>query len=413
MNIQTLLEEIRKPWIDRVSRDLARGIGVRENFEKELARFFSLLEQAILTGDPSWIDPVLFDWANSPTESDLSEGKQNLSTLITRANAFTFDVAKETLSPEESLALLTSTSNIFSYALSKAAHYESDTRVTYMTNELNSIQQKLEQLDRSKSNFISVAAHELKTPLTLIEGYAAMISDMVSDDMASQLLEGVRGGVLRLREIVNDMIDVSLIDNSLLSLNFQPVWLKQSLGLLEKEFNKTCTERKITLKINSFEGDDQLIFADPERIYQALRNVLTNAIKYTPDGGKVTVDGRLLPGFIEIMIKDTGIGISLEDQLTIFEKFNQVGEVSLHSSGKTKFKGGGPGLGLPITRGIIEAHGGTIWVDSPGCDEKTCPGSSFHILLPDRSEATDPKVEKLFANELPSSKSNTTTQDKT
>lgn len=409
MNIQTLLDRIRETWIDRVSRDLARGAGVRENFEKELARFFNLIEQAILTGDPSWIDPVLFDWANSRTESDLSEGKQNLSTLVSRANAFTFDVAKEVLSPEESLELLTATSNIFSYALSKAAHYETDTRVTYMNNELNSIRQKLEQLDRSKSNFISVAAHELKTPLTLIEGYAAMISDMIADDTATQLLEGVRGGVKRLREIVDDMIDVSLIDNSLLSLNFQPFWINQSLGLLAKEFKKTSEERKITLEINSFEGDDQLIFADPERIYQALRNVLMNAIKYTPDGGKVTVDGRLLPGFIEINIKDTGIGISLEDQLTIFEKFNQVGEVSLHSSGKTKFKGGGPGLGLPITRGIIEAHGGTIWVDSPGCDEETCPGSSFHILLPDRSEATDPKVEKLFANELPSSKNSNKT----
>lgn len=400
MNIQTLLSKIREPWIDRVSRDLARGLGVRENFEKELARFFNLLEQAILTGDPSWIDPILFDWANAPTETDLAEGQQNLSTLVARANAFTFDVSKETLSPEEALELLTATSAIFSYALSKAAHYESDKRVSYMANELASIQQKLEQLDRSKSSFISVAAHELKTPLTLIEGYAAMITEMVNDESAAQLLDGIRGGVLRLREIVNDMIDVSLIDNSLLSLNFQPFWVNQSLALLENEFKPICDTRKITLEVRSFEGDNQLIFADPERIYQALRNVLANAIKYTPDDGKIIVDGRLLSGFIEISVKDTGIGISLEDQLTIFENFNQVGEVSLHSSSKTNFKGGGPGLGLPITRGIIEAHGGTIWVDSPGCDEETCPGSSFHILLPDRSEATDPKVEKLFASQL-------------
>ena len=222
MNIQTLLEKIRKPWIRRVSYDAARGAGVRENFEKELARFFSLLEQAILTGDPSWIDPLLFDWANSPTESDLADGQQNLSTLVARASAFTFDVAKEVLAPEEALELLSATSAIYSYALSKSARYEADTRVTYVENELRNIQNKLEQLDRSKSNFISVAAHELKTPLTLIEGYAAMISEMVNDDSASQLLEGVRGGVRRLRAIVDDMIDISLIDNSLLSLNFQP-----------------------------------------------------------------------------------------------------------------------------------------------------------------------------------------------
>ena len=412
MNTQTLLEKIRQPWINRVSHDMARGAGVRENFEKELARFFSLLEQAILTGDPSWVDPIIFDWADAPTESDLAKGQQNLSTLISRVNAFTFEVAKENLSPEDALELLSATSAIFSYALSKSAHYESDKRVTYIENELSNIQRKLEKLDRSKSNFISVAAHELKTPLTLIEGYAAMIGEMLDKENAEALLAGIQGGVKRLQEIVDDMVDVSLIDNSLLSLNFQPLWLKQSLNLLGQELQPTCDARQLTLEIHSFEGDNQLIFADPERLYQALRNVLANAIKYTPDGGKIIVNGRKLPGFIEITIKDTGIGISLEDQLTIFDKFNQLGQAALHSSSKTNFKGGGPGLGLSITRGIIEAHGGTIWVNSEGCDEKTCPGTSFHILLPDRTEATDPKVTKLFASETEPSQPETSPETK-
>lgn len=228
-----------------------------------------------------------------------------------------------------------------------------------------------------------------------------MINDLldVNNKNVAQLLEGIQNGVTRLHEIVDDMIDVSLIDNSLLSLNLQPLWLGQTLGLLKSELKKTCDTRKLNLEIDSFEGSEQQIFADPERIYQALRNVLTNAIKYTPDGGKITIDGRTLPGFIEITITDTGIGISLEDQNGIFEKFSQLGETSKHSSSKTNFKGGGPGLGLPIARGIIEAHGGNIWVESEGCDEINCPGTIFHILLPDRSEATDPKVSKLFSTE--------------
>ncbi len=398
MSLQNLLEKIRPLWIDRVAHDLARGTGVRENFKKELGRFFNLLEQAILTGDPSWMDPLLYDWANAPTESDLAEGKHNLATLLSRANALTFEVAKENLDPLDAIELVSATSAIYSYCLSKAASFEADKRVSYVTNELNSIQHKLEQLDKTKSNFISVAAHELKTPLTLIEGYTAMMSDFIPNEngTASQLLDGVKTGVHRLREIVDDMIDVSLIDNSLLSLNFQPLWLKNTFKLLEKELRPICEERNLNLKIKQFKGADQLIFADPERIYQALRNVLTNAIKYTPDKGSVTVDGRILPGFIEITVEDTGIGISPENQAIIFEKFRQLGKAALHSSGKTKFKGGGPGLGLPITRGIIEAHGGTIWVDSEGYDEEKCPGTTFHILLPDRSEATDPKVAKLF-----------------
>lgn len=140
-----------------------------------------------------------------------------------------------------------------------------------------------------------------------------------------------------------------------------------------------------------------MIYGDSERVYQALYNVTTNAIKYTPDNGTITINGRLLPGFIEIIIADSGIGISTEHQAVIFEKFGQLGRADLHSSGKTKFKGGGPGLGLPITRGIIEAHGGTIWVESEGHDEVKLSGSTFHILLPTRTEASDPRIAKLFS----------------
>ena len=398
MNEQELLTTIRPQWIQRVSRDLARGAKVRDGFEQELGRFYDLLEQAVATGDASWVDPILMEWANAPTETELEKDKHNLSDVIQEMSATTFDVARNTFGAEESLALLTALTPIYNYALEKAAHYESDARVSYISNELSSMQRKLERLDRSKSSFIAVAAHELKTPLTLIEGYTAMMgsTDSAGKKVADPLLDGVHTGVKRLREIVDDMIDVSLIDNSLLSLNFQPLWLNQTIKLLQREHFDVCEERQIKLAIHQFPGSEKLIFADPERIYQALRNVLSNAIKYTPDGGTVTVNGRTLPGFIEITVHDTGIGIASENLPMIFEKFGQLGKVALHSSGKTKFKGGGPGLGLPITRGIIEAHGGTIWVESEGYDEESCPGTIFHILLPDRQEATDPKVAKLF-----------------
>jgi signal transduction histidine kinase len=140
-----------------------------------------------------------------------------------------------------------------------------------------------------------------------------------------------------------------------------------------------------------------MIFGDEERLYQAFRNLISNAIKYTPDGGKVAVDGRKLPGFIEVTISDTGIGIDPEDHTLIFEKFGRLGNVSLHSSGKTKFKGGGPGLGLPITKGIVEAHGGSVWVESSGYNEVDCPGSVFHVLLPIRKTPPDSKSAKLFS----------------
>jgi signal transduction histidine kinase len=139
-----------------------------------------------------------------------------------------------------------------------------------------------------------------------------------------------------------------------------------------------------------------MTFGDSERLYQSLKNLLTNAIKYTPDGGAITVDGRTLPGFIEITITDTGIGIDEDDIERIFQKFGRTGNIALHSSSKTKFKGGGPGLGLPITKGIIEAHGGAIWVESNGYDEILYPGSTFHVLLPIIKESPDKKMAELF-----------------
>jgi signal transduction histidine kinase len=203
-------------------------------------------------------------------------------------------------------------------------------------------------------------------------------------------------GIDRLRSIVDDMIDVSMTDNNLLQLNFQPTQVSLMVEALCLEVEAPAHSRKLLMDVRDFEGNKQWIYVDSARIMQALRNVLNNAIKYTPDGGTITIDGRSLPGFIEVTIKDTGIGISAEDQAIIFEKFGQLGNVGLHSSGKTKFKGGGPGLGLPIARGILEAHGGSIWTESEGYDEKTNPGSSFHILIPARTESPDPKMAKLF-----------------
>jgi signal transduction histidine kinase len=186
----------------------------------------------------------------------------------------------------------------------------------------------------------------------------------------------------------------------LLSLNFQPVWLNRLFQVLHSEFSDIVNARKQLMVLNDFPGFSEMTFGDPERLLQVFRNVLTNAVKFTPDGGKIDISGRKLNGFIEITICDTGIGIAVDDQSLIFEKFSQLGNSSLHSSGKTKYKGGGPGLGLHIAKGIVDAHGGAIWVESPGCDENSFPGSAFHIILPLSNKPPDDRSAKLFTHLL-------------
>ena len=400
MRISESLEHIRRPWVARLSHQLARGAELRENFTQILERFYNQLQQALETGDVSWLDVVLDEWARAQTESELRTRDLGLSAIVHQIHELTFEVARENLGEGECLDLSAGLLPIFLHAAEYTFHQEMEQNIDHLTGELERASANLRRLDKTKSDFIAIAAHELKTPLTLIEGYTAMLRDQLPQAAEAQqariLIKGVDNGTRRLREIVDDMIDVSLIDNNMLSLNFQPVWINRLMSVLSKEFEGVMRERKLRLEMHAFAGWDEMTFGDGERLYQAFRNLFSNSIKYTPDGGQVTVDGRKLPGFLEITFADTGIGIDPEDHGAIFEKFGRLGDVALHSSGKTKFKGGGPGLGLPITKGILDAHGGTVWVESLGYDEVKCPGSIFHVLLPLRKEPPDARTARLF-----------------
>ena len=125
-----------------------------------------------------------------------------------------------------------------------------------------------------------------------------------------------------------------------------------------------------------------MLEGDNSRLYQAIGNVVGNAVKYTPDGGKITIDGETLDDVIHLWVQDTGVGIPPEELNRIFDRFYVVEDITRHSTSKTAFKGGGLGLGLSVSRGIIEAHGGKIWAESPGHDEERLPGTTVHILLP-------------------------------
>jgi signal transduction histidine kinase len=400
MSVLYQLEQIRSVWLEKTSNRLARREGVREGFVDQLNQFYDQLLKSVETNDSSGLDLVVREWIAAQTSPEQESPAIELLPILSQIQIITQEVSTELLSSDSANQLLAAILPHFSHAYEFSASLEIANRVGNIRNELLTTQSKLERLDRTKSNFIAVAAHELKTPLTLLEGYTMMLREMFpAEDQDSQpvlLLKGMDNGTRRLKEIIDDMIDVSLIDNNLLNLNFQPLWLNRLLGILLSDLEPTIRERHQAISLDPFDGIAELNFGDSERLYQAFRNILVNAIKFTPDGGSIRITGRQLPGFVEIKITDTGIGIDAQDQATIFEKFGRLGDIQTHSSGKTKFKGGGPGLGLPIARGIIEAHGGTIWVESDGYDEVIHPGSTFHVLLPARPAPPDDKAALLF-----------------
>jgi signal transduction histidine kinase len=252
---------------------------------------------------------------------------------------------------------------------------------------------KLQRLDRTKSDFISIASHELRTPLTKISGYSQMLLgelDIADDDSIQKSLTIIDDSAQRLHEIIESMLEVAKIDMQDLKLLAARVEIGLVLRRVCRGYEEAFQERNLKLQFDDIVNQQPVFLGDVEALRKAFQHVIGNAIKYTPDGGIISITARHLTegesslphGGVEIIISDTGIGVDPRYKDLIFTKFYQTGAVDLHSSGKTKFKGGGPGLGLTIVRGIIQAHGGKVWIDSSGYDEEKMPGSSFHILLP-------------------------------
>jgi len=253
------------------------------------------------------------------------------------------------------------------------------------TIQLEESNRILEQMDRTKMRFIQISAHELRTPMTLVQGYAQMVQLKANGNPdVERYTKGMLEGTSRMVEIIDNMLDVSRIDSNLLEISPSETEISQVIEKITKTFAGAFEERKITFKTEGL-TDLPVIKADKDLLYKVFYHVVGNAIKYTPDGGSVTVSGRIIADpkdpEIEIAVKDTGIGIDQQFHELIFEKFYQTGEVLLHSSGKTKFKGGGPGLGLAISRGIINAHHGHIRLESSGHNEQTYPGSTVYVRL--------------------------------
>jgi signal transduction histidine kinase len=333
------------------------------------------------------------------------------------------ELQQDELSPPNVLALIEAAESIFARVLQVAIrtyfeanqhvqdalaseiarlHDEAERRVRDRTADLARANIELSKLEKARTDFISIAAHELKTPLTLIQGYANMLCEMDLEggdaSGAAHLVVGILRGTERLSTIVENLLDVSVIDTDALSLRIEKVSLSQVVDLVVTQNANYLKDRGLTLRMGDLNQLPEIEF-DHRRLHQVLNQLLNNAIRYTPDGGEVFIDGYipndpqpageiLSDGdrFVELVFHDTGIGVAPEDRERIFEKFYRVGKSALHSTGMIKFKGAGPGLGLPIARGLVEAHGGRLWAESPGHDEINCPGSTFHVLLPLRAK---------------------------
>ncbi len=284
-----------------------------------------------------------------------------------------------------------------------------------MRNRTDAVQEAyadLERLDQTKSRFVSIASHELKTPITIIRGYGEILQKqekVKNDPQNKRIVDGILKGVSRINELVENLLDLTRIDYRTLEIRPEPIRMKDLFDNIKNYFETEITSRKLTLAFDESTRNLPIIDADLVGMRKIFEHLVNNAIKYTPDGGEIKISASSWldnpankdwpSDGIKISIQDTGIGIESADLKLIFEKFFQISEIDLHSTSKVDFRGGGPGLGLAIVRGIVTAHGGHVWAESPGYDDEAFPGSTFHIVLPRRQTPANARpLETAYLN---------------
>ena len=252
--------------------------------------------------------------------------------------------------------------------------------------ELETVNRKLRKLDTAKSHFIQLVSHELRTPLTLLNGYHMLLAEHVKKNEQEQkslgpIVDGIEKGVSRFSAVIQEVLSVSKITAASLEVSKGPVRLAEAMDTVVREFEKSCIERNISIMVEDL-TKLPVIHADGLQLKVAFANVLGNAIKFTPNGGSIRIFPSRTKESITIAFQDYGPGVPPNEHVSIFEAFYTLESISNHSTSKTQYFGGGLGLGLPIAKGIVEAHDGRIWVESDERNLEKMPGSIFYILLP-------------------------------
>jgi signal transduction histidine kinase len=247
-----------------------------------------------------------------------------------------------------------------------------------LLDELQQAYRDLSEVDQVKNDFVSIASHELRTPLAVILGYATFLRDNVTGQ-ASEQLEIVLSSAMKLRSLIDDMVNLRHIQTDNIQLSRSIFSFKQLILDVSKEFAEIIANKRLTLTTRFIPSDSPLnIDADRQKLYLVLSNLINNAIKFTPEKGRIHINVELKAHKYWLNVIDTGIGIPHTEYKRIFDQFYQV-EPPL----TRKYQG--MGLGLSITKGMVEVHKGRIWVESV-----VGKGSNFVVVLP-----TAPDVQNM------------------
>lgn len=250
--------------------------------------------------------------------------------------------------------------------------YDRDDEIGHLSRAFGAMTERLAELDRLKAEFVSLATHELKTPINVIIGYTELLDEGLYGDMEPKqrhVLNLIEEQARTLTRLVNQLLDLSRFEAGGVPIDWVTMDVRHLLSGVEDTFRALATQKQVRFEVEADPSLPDTAFGDPERIrHEVLGNLLSNAFKFTPTGGEVRVLARGKNGSIHLEVEDTGVGIP-EDQIPhIFDKYYQV---------SVEAKAQGSGLGLAIVKHVVEAHGGHVTATSgPGT------GTRFHIVLP-------------------------------
>jgi signal transduction histidine kinase len=228
------------------------------------------------------------------------------------------------------------------------------------------------EAERAKTDFVSNVSHELRTPLTSIKGYSdLMLSDVIGplNDQQRQFLRIIQGSTDRLTILINDLLDISRIEGGKLRLETRSIQMEKILHSVADMVQPQCNKKNLRLNLN-IEPNVGLVLGDENRLTQVVTNLVSNACRYTPDGGCITLSLSSSSGAVRVDVADTGIGIAPEDQAKVFQRFYRASAPEVQEVA-------GTGLGLPISKMLVEMHGGRMWLQS-----EVGKGSTFTFILP-------------------------------
>jgi signal transduction histidine kinase len=248
-------------------------------------------------------------------------------------------------------------------------------RVRELKTLYGELQKRVEELmraNRAKDEFLSIVSHELRTPLTSLSGFLSVLLDEEAGPVNEQqrkFLGIAKQSALRLNLIISDLLDVSRIESGRLSLEMGECSLHEILITSHEGLKSASANKGLQLRLHSLPSLPQ-IWGDPSRLQQVIDNIVSNAIKYTEKGGEIDILSEEKGDFLQVSVRDTGPGLTAQEQAKVFDMFYQ-------ADASTRRSAGGAGLGLAIARGIINMHGGQIMVQS----EKG-KGATFSFVIP-------------------------------